>query len=362
MSHSGIPSDKGVLKMNTTDVTQINDGEAASAGRPTEQGESSPAIGRTRRRSLSHQNLPQVFHYKDYRKFLADWLTEKKKLVRGFSGQLFARKAGIASGTLLGMVTRGHRNLSAQTIRGFARALDLTGPAARYFETLVLLNQAQTLEDQSYYLTQLTHLSPPGPLKDEFRRVSDYTDFVGAWHHPIVHELVGLKGFEANGEWISRQLSGAITPAQAEQSLSILKRLGMIELNAEGKWAPCNQKVMITPLHPDQSVQNFHRVFLEHASQVALKKPRSEREFGFVTLSGNQTDFLSICEQVRDFWKGLLAKYPLDAKSADRVITVSIQALELSQPSSLISTSLESTNLSQNTQETQNGSNPGELK
>src|SRR4051812_43188688 len=65
---------------------------------------------------------PIVFDYKDYRVFLSDWFRFRKTLQPQYSGALFAKKAGLNSHTILGMVMRGERNLSASSIRAFCRA------------------------------------------------------------------------------------------------------------------------------------------------------------------------------------------------------------------------------------------------
>jgi hypothetical protein len=99
---------------------------------------------------------PDVFVYDDYRRYLSDWLRWKKSMQPHYSGAIFAKKAGLNSHTLLGMVMRGQRNLSPTSIRCFCRALSLKGKEGTFFEKLVLLNQAKNPEDRAYYLEQLT--------------------------------------------------------------------------------------------------------------------------------------------------------------------------------------------------------------
>jgi hypothetical protein len=133
--------------MNESETT-IN-AEALAQERKASLPTSRPASGSLpkvrRQKAVDHGAgpLPSAFDYQDYRLFLSDWVKRKKKGLAGFSGRSFAQRAGIASGTLLGMVIRGQRNLSASTTRGFIKALGLSGPEARYFEMLVLHNQSR---------------------------------------------------------------------------------------------------------------------------------------------------------------------------------------------------------------------------
>lgn len=99
---------------------------------------------------------PDVYAYRDYRRFLTDWFAWKKSVQPHYSGALFAKKAGFNSHTLLGMVIRGQRNLSPTSIRAFCRALGFKAQEGTYFEKLVLFNQARNPQDQAYYQAQLS--------------------------------------------------------------------------------------------------------------------------------------------------------------------------------------------------------------
>ena len=70
---------------------------------------------------------PDVYAFQDFRAYLTAWFQWKKQVQPHYSGAIFAKKAGFNSHTLLGMVIRGQRNLSATSIRAFCRALGLKG-------------------------------------------------------------------------------------------------------------------------------------------------------------------------------------------------------------------------------------------
>src|ERR1700733_10894550 len=59
---------------------------------------------------MSTLPVPSILEFQDYRKFLASWLECRKRMQSEYSGAMFAKKAGLASHTLLGMVIRGQRN------------------------------------------------------------------------------------------------------------------------------------------------------------------------------------------------------------------------------------------------------------
>jgi uncharacterized protein (TIGR02147 family) len=95
--------------------------------------------------------MPDVFAYGDYRKFLKDAYLEKKRTrPSGFTHRLIGRKGGFDPG-LFSKVVQGQRNISVKLIPGFCRAFGLQGPESEYFEALVHLAQAATEADRAHY-------------------------------------------------------------------------------------------------------------------------------------------------------------------------------------------------------------------
>ena len=83
---------------------------------------------------------PDVYAFQDFRVYLATWFQWKKQVQPHYSGAIFAKKAGFNSHTLLGMVIRGQRNLSATSIRVF---LPRAGPQGQGSD---LLREARALQ------------------------------------------------------------------------------------------------------------------------------------------------------------------------------------------------------------------------
>ena len=272
--------------------------------------------------------LPSVFAYRNYRTFLADWLAFKKRVQPTYSGAVFARKAGLASHTLLGMVTRGDRNLTHKTVRACARALELAGNQVPFFEALVLFNQADNSADQAYYLGQLTQAAPTGEGKESLRRLSDYSEYLSHWSHHVIREMVVLPGFRPDPIWLSKKLQRRITPQQADQAWTRLVNLGFVA-EKDGRWVMTSSKLITEPHRPSLLVQEFHETYLQHAAASVRTQPMKEREFGWVTFAVPASEVEVIKEKVRNFWKELLDKFPASDAPREHVVVVSVQALQM---------------------------------
>lgn len=272
--------------------------------------------------------LPSVFDYRDYRTFLGDWLAFKKRVQPTYSRAIFAKKSGLASHTLLGMVIRGERNLTHKTVRAFARALELTGNQVQFFEALVLFNQADNPVDQTYYLGLLTQAAPAGEGKESLRRLNDYSEYLSHWSHHVIRELVVMPQFRPDPVWISKKLQRRVTPQQAETAWQRLVNLGFVA-EKDGRWVMTSSKLITEPHRPSLLVQEFHETYLQHAAESIRKQPMNEREFGWVTFALPANEVEVIKEKVRAFWKELLEKFPASPAPREHVVVVSVQAMQV---------------------------------
>ncbi|MCB1214760.1 MAG: TIGR02147 family protein, partial [Deltaproteobacteria bacterium] len=85
---------------------------------------------------------PKIYHYLSYREFLKDLVAyEKNRTNSKFSYRNFSRLAGLKSISYLKLVLDGERNLSADTMHGFAKAFKIKGEEREFFELLVNFDQ-----------------------------------------------------------------------------------------------------------------------------------------------------------------------------------------------------------------------------
>lgn len=102
--------------------------------------------------------LPNLFEYGDFRRFLRDCYTQRKKVDPTYSYKRLADAAGLGSPNYPKLVIDGERSLTVSNIHRFAQALRLTPSETSYFETLVHLNQSETSLEKSFYQARLADL------------------------------------------------------------------------------------------------------------------------------------------------------------------------------------------------------------
>lgn len=175
---------------------------------------------------MAIKSAPKVSNYSCYRSFLQDALQFQKSLSEGFSFRQLALAIGFGSPNYLQLVIQGKKNLSLTSAERVAEALKLSKEEVHYFAALVQLdNAANSLERQKaesqLYAARKCLIAKPLP--------EAHQAVIAEWYHLLVRELVFLKDFKPDGDYIAKKLNGLITKEQAEASLQLLLQTGYVQ-------------------------------------------------------------------------------------------------------------------------------------
>ena len=271
--------------------------------------------------------LAGIFEYLDYREYLQAWWLHKKKLQPSFSGALFAKKAGLQSHSLFGMVMRGERNLSTESVRAFTKGLSLIGREALYFEKLVFFNQSKKSDDRAHYFSQLQSIVGDSG-NAVVSLVGGYAEYLSKWYIVVIREMVSLKDFNESPDWIAKKLRGMITAKQAEAALQVLLSLGMIERTEHGLKAK-DSKLEVLPNKMDFAVRNFHKQNLKVTEHMVDAVALQDRNLMSLTLSLSQDQRKVLNEKILGFLQNVLSEFGGEKSNQDQVVSLNMQTLAL---------------------------------
>jgi uncharacterized protein (TIGR02147 family) len=272
-----------------------------------------------------------IFRYRDYREYLRDVYSARKKSEYGFSYRAFAKKAGLSAPNYLKLVADGQRNLMPEMASRFAAALGLGGESADYFCDLVSFNQAATAPERERCYQRLRRYRR---YKNAFRLDAAHAAYHAEWFIPAVRELIACDGFREDAHWIAHALRPSITQRQAEHALAVLGELGFIEHDAKGRLVQSQPLVTTGDEKPlGHHIVNFHRAMLERAADALDHVERSEREIASLTLSLSAQQFAAFKQRLYDVRQELLQaslEHPSDAP-VDRVVQINFQMFPLAR-------------------------------
>ncbi len=260
---------------------------------------------------------PLVRDFQDYRKFLSAWFHFKKSLRRGFSYRQFSSLLELKSPNYLQLVIQGDRNLSEDLAEKFGRLAKLSEGDRLYFCGLVRLahapNEQVAKEAEKQLLVARKKMSTTYLEKIK-------TEILSRWYHMLVRESVNLKDFEPSGEYISRKLSGLISPGQAEASLQLLLTAGLLKMDEAGRLRATDQ-VLDTGdgVFSYQMMHQTHGETLTEWGKNLSKLNPKEQELGLIHIPISSQKIPELRNRIRQFQDEIIGWLESESE-ADRLI------------------------------------------
>lgn len=272
-----------------------------------------------------------IFTYSDFRKYLADYYTQKKTDNPGYSHRVFARQAGLSSPSHLLMIIKGERNLSNKTIPKFADGLNLSAKEKRYFELIVLFSQTEELELKSRYFGEI--ISIKATTSGLYKLEKDRFDFLSQWYAVAIYVLIGMQNFKHDLQWVCRRLGNKVTQAQVKETLDKLLKLNMVEPDPVNGFRQVSGAVTVADDTRSMAVFDYHQTMLKLAYEALKTHRQTEREMNGVTISFPKEKLPELKEKIRAFRKEinqLASSYP-DTDDTE-VYQLNIQLFALTTP------------------------------
>ena len=277
----------------------------------------------------TEQKKPMIFSFSNYREYLEAVYHWKGKQQKGrFSYRAFASLIGFASPNYMQLIIKGKKNLSSDAVHKIAKALKLNRKEYDFLEALVDFNQAKTSETKERYLEKMLSfkdfLTAQKITKDQYA-------YFSKWYFVAIRELIGLEGFKPDPVWVGKQLRPQISSSQAEDALKLLKRLGMIQKNDDGKWVVSEAHLTTEREVVSTYVKQFHKQMIKRAFD-SIEQSGKTREVSSLTMSINKAQFKEVRKRIADFEEEIQNFLSEKDEPADRVCQLNYQFFHLTEP------------------------------
>ncbi len=272
-------------------------------------------------------NQPVLNDYMDYRAFLKDMFSYKKKTDRYFSYRYFSRRAGINSPNFLQLVITGRRNLTQESAAKICKGFDLKKTEREYFENLVWLNQSTDHEDRNHYYRKLVSLKSNASARKLDKASFEY---FSKWFYPAIREIVSLGSRKWSAEEISTILDPEIPAKEAGKALKALIELGLICRDDEGAYMQ-NESILTTgPEVSSLTIANFHREMLRLATEAIERHKAQDRDISALTISIRSERVSELKGHLARIRQEIMKMYCED-KECDQVYQLNLQLFPLSR-------------------------------
>ncbi|MCB0392465.1 MAG: DUF4423 domain-containing protein, partial [Bdellovibrionales bacterium] len=159
---------------------------------------------------------------------------------------------------------------------------------------------------------------------------SSEMNYYARWFNIVIREMVGLKNFKEEENWIANQFNPPLTESEVRESLINLEKLGLIVRNSKGRLELNNLSLNTNNEVYSSLVALYHKKMLELASNSIDKVPREERELSALCLPVSEVTAKKIKKKIQEFREELLMIVAED-KNAERVYQVNMQLFPLTK-------------------------------
>lgn len=268
--------------------------------------------------------MKPLFDYFDYQEFMRDFYDEKKRDNPYMSYRYLGYHMHLDPGFLL-KVLQGKHHLAERSIPSVCAFFKFSERQSRYFEMLVRYNKAKTPSEIKLYFEKLMTLreSRARPVEE-----SQYA-FYQKWYHSAIHALLSIYEFNDGYKKLASILTPAITAKQAQESIRLLQRIGMIKRDDNGIFRPTDAFVTSGEKWHAAAIRDFQKETINLSAQSPDLHARELRDISTITVALSAKDLPEIRERIRQFRQSILT---LDNDNkADTVFQVNIQVIPVTQ-------------------------------
>ncbi len=271
--------------------------------------------------------MKALFDYLDYRQYLKDYYVEKKRLSR-LSYREFAKMAGFSSPVFIKLVIDGKSNLGKSSVAKLAKAMQLKKEEKRFFKTMVLYNQAESVEQKIFYLERLK--TPHSPVQP--RHLSDEQfEYLSKWYHSVVRELINAIKFKGDCNELAELLSPPVRVADVKRSVQLLERLGLVESDGDGEYKATSQFLSTAGSSVNAlAVRNVQRAMALLAGDAIDTEAPEVRDISGITMSMSSHGFARARDELARCRQRLLEISSQD-KASNRIYRVNLHLFPMSR-------------------------------
>ena len=267
-----------------------------------------------------------IFKYKDYRVFLRDYHTERKKVDSKFSHRYFAQKAGYSSSGFYSNVVKGVHNITSRYLPKFVKGLDLNSSEAEYFALMIEFTHSQDVVEKQEIFERMIKIMPK-PIR---RLKENQKNFYEKWHNSAILLALSILDVSDNYSELSQFINPPIKVPETKKSLELMSELGLIEQNSEGFWKPTDAKLVGGEEVGVYTIHKYQSEMMEMASVAQQRFTPKERFITTKAISASQKNLHRISEAVNKFYKEVDAIIHAEAES-DQIYQFNLQFFPLSK-------------------------------
>lgn len=265
-----------------------------------------------------------IYGYSDYRKYLLDFIADKKLQNTSFSCRLLSIRLGISAATLV-RILNGTRNLSKTLLPVFIKNLKLTGETADYFSLMVQIAHEKELNKKNKLYQSLLDLRSKRVKKINQKQHSLFEK----WYLLALREIIDIKGGVDDCDDIAGCLRPQVPVKEIKKEIAMLKNLGIIADNGSGRMGATEKLLSTGETWENMVIQKYQSDMIQLAGNALHSFPKSDRDISTMTVGFCPDDVIKVKEILKRTRQEIMTLAE-DAKNREYVYQINMQVFPLS--------------------------------
>lgn len=266
--------------------------------------------------------LPNIFEYIDFRQYLDDLYKAKRIIEPGFTHAYICHQLGQPnSRSFFNNVIKGRKNLTPTFVELLIKIFSFDNVESKYFRALVNYNQATGTDEKEFYFDQIVQLNrTPYSLINK-----DAYEYYNKWYHSTIRSLLAIINFKNDYKVLADSLCPTITLKQARESITLLKRLGMVKKDANGYLKPLEKVLSTGQCMQNEILQQYQVQCFELGKQAIINNQNKPCTTVTSTVHVSEIGYKRILSRIEQCKSEIQSIIHKDEPAPTRVYQVNLQ-------------------------------------
>jgi uncharacterized protein (TIGR02147 family) len=261
-----------------------------------------------------------IFQFTHFRKFLEEYQAARAKVEPGFTRTEICNMLGLEkSRSYFADVLRG-KKVSPRMVAKFIEVLELDKKEAKYFETLVQLDQAKSDAARNAAMQEILKLHPnPQHIVNE-----DAYEYYSRWYNSALFAILDAMDVTDDMAPVQKRIFPKVPLGKLKESLALLERLGLARKNEEGFWKPTKESISSGPYNNAELIKQYQLQCFELSKQALITPPKKPTVMSTLTFSISSEAYKKLEAELQEFKAKARRIIGEDKEKADGVYQMNI--------------------------------------
>lgn len=261
-----------------------------------------------------------IYKFTHFRKYLDEYQAARSKVEPSFSRTEICNLLGLPkTRSYFADVLRG-KKVSPRMVAKFIEVLGLDKKEAKYFETMVKVDQAKTDALRKAAMEELLqqHPNPENILN------TDAYEYYNHWHNSALFAILDAMDVGDDLAPVQKRIFPKVTLGKLKDSLELLQRLGLARKNEEGFWKPTQESISSGPYNNAELIKQYQLQCFELSKQALMTPPKAPTIMSTLTFSISSNAYKELEEAVQEFKAKARRIISQDKEKADGVYQLNL--------------------------------------